>query len=264
MYRNTINLPDQEQFDDPNNANQLVVNSIIQPALAAIPRTGTKIINRYCCFWWNNSCKETLDLARRQLRKLNKTHTPYNVTEYYRLNAIALQIIISSKRTSWREYLQKVNKDTPLPQLWRVFKSLERKPQTNKKIVIEKNNTIIRDPADLGEEFGKFFSQVSSNDNYSENFLLHKVEEEFETLVFPPSNDEEYNGDFILKDLKNALDTCKNTSPGEDDIAYEMLKKLPDIQLNKLLAYYKYLWRNDLFPDDWGTAIVLPFLKPNK
>ena len=39
MYKNIINLPDQDQFNDPNTANQLVVNSIIEPALATIPRT---------------------------------------------------------------------------------------------------------------------------------------------------------------------------------------------------------------------------------
>ena len=51
-----------------------------------------------------------------------------------------------------------------------------------------------------------------------------------------------YNKNFTLKELKNAINSCKNTSPGEDEILYEMIKKMPEMQLNKLVAYYNYLW----------------------
>ena len=43
-----------------------------------------------------------------------------------------------------------------------------------------------------------------------------------------------------------------------------MIKNLPTHQLNNLLEYFNYLWNNNLFPEQWSTAIVLPFLKPKK
>ena len=49
-------------------------------------------------------------------------------------------------------------------------------------------NVEIVDPNELTRVLGKFFSGVSSDDNYSENFLLHKVEEEFQDLEFQPDD----------------------------------------------------------------------------
>ena len=165
---------------------------------------------------------------------------------------------------SWIKYLNIVNRNTPATQLWRVIKSLSGTPRSPRKIIISLNDTIISEPNELVVNFGRFFSSVSSNNNYSEVFLTHKVEEEFTPIVFPPSNGKNYNKDFTLKELKTALRSCTDTSPGEDDIPYIMIKKLPKEQLNHLLAYYNYIWKNSLFPDEWRTAIVLPFLKPNK
>ena len=48
LFQNIVNLP--EQFQDPNSANESIVHSIKQASLSAIPRTGTKITNSYCCF----------------------------------------------------------------------------------------------------------------------------------------------------------------------------------------------------------------------
>ena len=94
-----------------------------------------------------------------------------------------------------------------------------------KKIVLQIDNLTISNPKDVAISLGKFFANISSNNNYSETFLLHKVEEEFQPITFLPSSDESYNKNFTLKDLKNALNSCKNTSPGEDEIVYEMIKK---------------------------------------
>ena len=43
-----------------------------------------------------------------------------------------------------------------------------------------------------------------------------------------------------------------------------MLQNLPEAQLVILLNYFNHLWSNNLFPEEWSTAIVLPFLKPYK
>ena len=262
LYKDVITLPDQ--FHNPDEANQAIIHNIIQSATAAIPRTGTRAPSKYSCFWWNEQCSEALDNAKRQLRELFRNHTPFNVTEHNRLEAVAQLTLLNSKKESWKQYLSKINKDTPIDQLWRVMKSLSGATRTPHKIILEIEDASVSDPQSLGSNFATFFSNVSSNNNYSETFLLHKVEEEFHPIIFPPTNGEDYNTNFSLKELTNALSSCSNTSPGEDDISYQMIKNLPTHQLNNLLEYFNYLWNNNLFPEQWSTAIVLPFLKPKK
>ena len=43
-----------------------------------------------------------------------------------------------------------------------------------------------------------------------------------------------------------------------------MLENLPENEKYKLLCFYNYLWNNQLFPEQWRTAIVLPFHKSGK
>ena len=113
---------------------------------------------------------------------------------------------------------------------------------------------IINDPQSIAYHFGKYYSSINSDSNFSEIFLLHKVETEFSQIYFPPTNGEDYNNLFTLEELNSALKTCKDTSPGEDGIHYLMLKNLSSDQLQHLLAFFNYLWSTDTFPDDWKTA----------
>jgi hypothetical protein len=53
------------------------------------------------------------------------------------------------------------------------------------------------------------FSNISSNSNYSSEFLAYKQEEENKPLNIPPSYNEHYNANFTLKELHNALNECK-------------------------------------------------------
>ena len=126
------------------------------------------------------------------------------------------------------------------------------------------SGAVITDPENIAFHLGKFFSGISSDSNFSERFLLHKVESEFSPVHFPPSNGEKYNNPFNINELKNALNSCSDTSPGEDGIHYVMIENLPQEQLFNLLAFFNYLYITNTFPDNWRNAIVLPFLKPNK
>ena len=138
LYKDVIALP--EQFDNPDEANQSIICKIIQSATIAIPRTGTRAPSKYCCFWWNNQCSEALDNAKRQLRKLFRNHTPFNVTEHNRLEAIAQLTLLNSKKESWKQYLSKINKNIPMDQLWRVMKSLSGVPRNSQKIILERRS----------------------------------------------------------------------------------------------------------------------------
>ena len=262
IFRNSVTLPDT--FSDPNEDNHFITTKILDACSVSIPRTSTNVSSKYSCFWWNDDCAEALNNTKRQLRKLYKRHTPADIIEYFRLNAISRKCLIQAKRSSWIEKLKTVNKNTPLKQLWNTILSLSGKPRSSPKIILNINGNMYSDPKELTNMFGNYFANISSDDNYDETFLLYKVEEEFEPVVFLPGQNETYNSQFDLLELVNALNSCKNTSPGEDGTQYTMLENLPENEKYKLLCFYNYLWNNQLFPEQWRTAIVLPFHKSGK
>ena len=67
-----------------------------------------------------------------------------------------------------------------------------------------------------------------------------------------------------MGEFETVSNTCTGSSPGIDELHYDMFKKLNFTQKSTILAYFNYLFLNDLFPDSWRTAIVIPILKPGK
>ena len=47
-------------------------------------------------------------------------------------------------------------------------------------------------------------------------------------------------------------------------ITFNMIKNLGNMSKTYLLRYYNKLWKENLFPDAWRHAIVVPILKPAK
>ncbi|GFW00095.1 putative RNA-directed DNA polymerase from transposon X-element [Trichonephila clavipes] len=65
-------------------------------------------------------------------------------------------------------------------------------------------------------------------------------------------------------ELKRALSSAHNTSPGPDGISYELLRHLNEGSLVNLLRLFNRIWREQVYPTQWQEAIVIPILKPGK
>ena len=121
---------------------------------------------------------------------------------------------------------------------------------------------IINDPKALANNYN-FFSKVSSDNNYNEDFLIHKTEMEFEEINLNSNNSEEYNARFSIKELEKSIKVSQATTPGEDDIHYDFIKQISGVELGKLLIYYNKLWMEEVLSDEWNEVVV-PVLKSGK
>ena len=77
-------------------------------------------------------------------------------------------------------------------------------------------------------------------------------------------NDEYYNREFAVDELKSSLSRAHDTVEGPDKIHYQLLKHLPPESLSLLLDIYNYIWQSGNFPDYWSEATVIPIPKPGK
>ncbi|GFX25515.1 putative RNA-directed DNA polymerase from transposon X-element [Trichonephila clavipes] len=121
----------------------------------------------------------------------------------------------------------------------------------------------IRHP-DVANLIGKTFASVSSSDSYSPAFQATKNRLERTPINFRCRQPLPYNCDFDMFELKRALSSAHNTSPGPDGISYVLLRHLSADSLVSLLYLFNRIWREQVYPTQWQEAIVIPILKPEK
>ena len=129
---------------------------------------------------------------------------------------------------------------------------------------LKHNNTLQTDTKQITNTLADAFSHNSSTSHYSQKFQIYKSKNEKHKINFTSNNLEYYNTPFSMRKLQEALDGSHNTSPGSDEIAYEMLKQLPPDGRELLLAIFNHVWQSGEFPSSWHQAIVIPLPKPGK
>ena len=67
-----------------------------------------------------------------------------------------------------------------------------------------------------------------------------------------------------MRDLKRSLKKSNYSSPGPDQIHYEILCHLPIETLHILLDIINETWRSETFPESWREALIISIPKPGK
>ena len=171
-------------------------------------------------------------------------------------------MIKKSKKKSWIEFVQKMKHGTHPAVIYETMRKIKRR--LPKKIsILSENDQIYATVSEVAEKFVKTFQQVSTNDNYGHEFLIHKNATEQGTICFDSHNAEPYNRPFTVEELEFNLSRTKNTIPGNDGVHYQMLKKMPLEAKQYICNILNKLWQL-YFPSQWTTAIIVPIHKPGK
>ena len=126
------------------------------------------------------------------------------------------------------------------------------------------NDNLITEKADIANTPAEQLASNSSSEQCSDQFLKHKRSDERKKINFTSSNDEFYNTEFSLDELKLSLNRAHDTAEGPDKIHYQLLKHLPVESLSLLLDIYNSIWQTGDFPECWSEATVIPIPKPGK
>ena len=82
---------------------------------------------------------------------------------------------------------------------------------------------LVSDTVQVAEVLASHFLSVSSDNNYSAEFL--SVNRDTPRSDFTSTNSEYYNVPFQMRELNLSLEKTRNTSPGEDSINVSHLKQ---------------------------------------
>ncbi|GFY33810.1 putative RNA-directed DNA polymerase from transposon X-element [Trichonephila clavipes] len=167
----------------------------------------------------------------------------FNVTEAIR-NAADAAIPRTSNfprklcKPWWNASCQQAKKEQR--RVWGIFR---RYPTTDNLIAFKRAKALARrirrqcqreSWIQCGNLIGKTFASVSSSDSYSPAFQATKNRLERTPIHFRCRQPLPYNCDFDMFELKRALSSAHNTSPGPDGISYELLRHLNEDSLASL------------------------------
>ncbi|GFU68802.1 putative RNA-directed DNA polymerase from transposon X-element [Trichonephila clavipes] len=201
---------------------QDVTNVLIDAADLSIPKSSSHSFQRYKP-WWNADCQTAYKNQRKLWGTFRRYPTTENLIAFKRAKALARRIRRQCQRESWIKYVSSITSSTTSQQLWRKVKAANGLYRDFSIPILETSTALYSSPLDVANLIGKTFASVSSSDSYSPAFQATKNRLERTPINFRCRQPLPYNCDFDMFELKRALSSAHNTSPGPDGISYVLL-----------------------------------------
>jgi len=212
--------------------------------------------------WWNEECSETISKRNKALKRVRRSFNHNDFINYKKAQAIVRRVIRTSERNYWGEFCNSIGEDIEINEVW----SMMRKMGENSSIPVYNDRLVISD-IEQAEALAETFTKVHSNSNLSDEMRRYREQ----ILSKNPQLLEEkgpsgctLDSEFTLYELKKALAGVKQTSPGRDDIGYEMVKHLSETSLSIILSLFNKVWESGKLPADWKHGVIVPIAKPGK
>jgi ribonuclease HI len=250
------------------NSEQINIETITSTILTAaennIKRTKEKTTPRKLK-WMNPDLRELIR-KRRKAEKVMRTRfsIPAKI-EYKRLRAKVKYELKKARRKAWEEFASTITPQTPSSEIWNKMAKISGKAKsTSINRIRRQNGDVIENSKEIANEMVKHFAAVSSDQNYNREFINKKQQEEEIPFEIDDDYEADYNETFTEQELEDALNTVSGTSPGPDNIEYELIKQLGKEEKQQLLKAFNNVWTSGNFPDEWRNATVVPIKKPGK
>ena len=215
--------------------------------------------------WWNDACRVAFRARLRAERALRRRYSLMNLITFQRLRAICRVIFRRAKRESWQAFLSSINSRTSLHKIWKRVRKISGKFSPSPSLLLRTpDGSFISDPFAVATVVAEAFAGVSHPDNYNLVFRRFRHPAEIRPMVFRDGGSYSYNAPFTLSELRHALSKSSNGSPGVDRITYAMIRHAHPTLLQTVLQLFNRIFLDDLFPEGWRTAVVVPLPKPGK
>ena len=213
--------------------------------------------------WFNEDCAKAREERIEAWKRYEKNMTPENLVAFKLAKAKARRTFRQSMRSTWRDYVASLDDRAPIHKVWNMVGKMKGRESSTVKH-LTKDGRKITEVKDIANCIGETLQSTSSREGGREKFQQHRRQEEKRPIDFGNNTDDNYNTNFSMAELDNALRNSNNSSPGPDNIPYEFLRQLPKTSKHCLLELYNQIWGTGAFPPSWKEATVLPFPKPGK
>ena len=239
-------------------------NTLLDIAADNIPKT-SPFPKRKAKPWFD----EDYQAAKKERNKANilanKHPSAANSMRSRLIQARTKKLFKQKKRDSWKNYVSSVNVNAPSKKVWNMIRKITGKNVASPMHHIkDENGTLIIDRVQIANTLDAAIEKSSSSKNYSKEFQSIKAQKEKQNINFKTNRNLRYNKKFTMRDLKRSFKKSNNSSPGPDQIHYEILRHLPIETLHILLDIINETWKSDTFPESWREALIISIPKPGK
>ena len=208
--------------------------------------------------WWTKECGDAIRARERAFKKFDRRSTTENLIAFKKARAFARRTIKEAKAVSWRTFVSSLNRFTPMTQVWARIKRIAGRFSSVPLPVLRVNNTDVLHPSDVAEVIGRaLYERCRGGSTDTRARLPAPVD-------FSTAENTAYNEPFTITELESAISSLRSVSEGPDSIHNDMLRRLPAVALEALLATFNSLWETGTFPETWREATVIPILKAGK
>uniref|UniRef100_A0A8C2KZI6 Uncharacterized protein n=1 Tax=Cyprinus carpio TaxID=7962 RepID=A0A8C2KZI6_CYPCA len=266
-----FNIRAQEEInnvvkDDIDKWNDSLCFMLIQVAEEFIPKFDCPK-ERQMVPWWNEKCTQAVLARNKAYRRVRKFPMEECAIEYKRLRAKARRVIKDAKRESWRKFCGTLGPQTNIRRFWDLVHRMTGEYRTNKIPLLKFEGQEAVKNKDKADLLVKSFKEVHSSESISpisKKEREKKLKNEKHKLEYNKDNMRAVNAYFSVEEVKQAIASGKDTTPGRDRIGYQIFLHLDDVVLEEVLELINAVWECSILPREWKHATIVPILKPGK
>ena len=160
---------------------------------------------------------------------MQRCTTPENVITFKRTRYNSKRTIFEAKTNHWQSYCSSLDCNSKLGQVWKTIKSFTGQAKTYRICTLQDISETVTTGDEKVNMLAKSFHSANSTNNLSCVFLSLRnlISRSVEQLITQcECKDNRLNLPLTANEFKACVSRTKNTSPGGDQICYEMLKHL--------------------------------------
>ena len=254
LFAKELEVDSGQVFTSPQDSYNYITNKITKAANKYIPKTSSKPKKRVNVPWWNKECEVAKKIERSTYKSYKRKPTHTNCLIHKRAVAKKTKVFKEARRNHWRNYVGGLTFQTPSQKVWKKIRKMSGKTPSRTHLTLKTNNKIITEPYEVANMLADYYKSIDLTNAPNVRPASTPRRKEMQT----------YNTEITTKELIEAIETCKKTSPGPDKIHNIMLKHLPQSMLQLLLLTFNWFWKSGTIPEQWREAHIIPILKPGK
>jgi hypothetical protein len=139
-------------------------------------------------------------------QQFGKHPTSDNLGNFRIFRARARRTLKKNRRTSWCNFVSKLNCYTPMNKVWNMVQKIKGKNNKTNVHHLKDGRDTLTSEQDISNKLGQTLSKNSSTQNYHPEFQKFKKQKEKTKLNFKSKYLEEYNCPFSLDEMRKSLD----------------------------------------------------------
>ena len=238
---------------DVNDFNGVLVDEIIMSAEESIPKVkGSKRSKNVP--WWI-----AVKQSRQEIKLLSILKSAILKTQWKAIKA--------RKRNFWREYCNSIGRTVKLSDVWGMIRRMGGIRRNYELPVLNSGDTVAINNLEKAELLAQTFRRVHSFENLTKEAraIRSNILREHPTVLVRKENSENpLDLPLTMFELRKAIISAKQTTPGKDLVCYKMLANMTDNTLRIILRLFNSIWDSGHLPSMWKHSIIVPVLKPGK